>query len=108
VSVKLNNEMGPYFQSAKAVRRGDPMSPTFFNMVAECLTKMVLRAQENGLITGFAPDLIDNGVVVLQYADDTIFYIKHDPEQAVNLKLLLYMFELMSGLKINYLKVKLW
>jgi hypothetical protein len=33
--------------------------------------------------------------VVLQYANDTVFYIKHDPEQAVNLKLLLYMFELM-------------
>jgi hypothetical protein len=59
--VKLNNELGPYFQSAKGVRQGDPMSPTLFNLVAECLMKMVLKAQENGLITSFAPGLIDNG-----------------------------------------------
>jgi hypothetical protein len=104
MSVKLNNEVGPYFQSAKGVRQGDPMLPTLFNMVAKCLMKMVLKAQANGLITGFAPGLIYNGVVILQYANDTIFCIKHDPEQAVNLKFLLYMFELMSGLKFNYLK----
>jgi hypothetical protein len=28
----------------------------------------------------------------------------HEPDKAVNLKLLLYLFELMSGLKINFLK----
>ena len=28
----------------------------------------------------------------------------HDPEKAVNIKLLLYLFEMMSGLKINFLK----
>ena len=104
VCVKMNNELGNYFQSAKGVRQGDPMSPTLFNMVAECLTKMVLSAQDNGLITGFAADIIDKGVAILQYADDTVLCIKHDPEQAVNLKLLLYLFELMSGLKINFMK----
>jgi hypothetical protein len=53
-------------------------------MVVECLTKMVLKAQENNLITGFADDLIDKGVVVLQYADDTISCIKYDEEQPIN------------------------
>jgi hypothetical protein len=84
VSVKLNNMSGPYFQSAKGVRQVDPFSPPLFNMVVECLTKMVLKAQENNLITGFADDLIDKGVVVLQYADDTISCIKYDEEQPIN------------------------
>jgi hypothetical protein len=44
VSGKLNDEVGPYFQSAKGVRQGDPFSPTLFNMVAEILAKMVLQA----------------------------------------------------------------
>ena len=100
--MKMNDVMGPYFQSAKGVRQGDPMSPTLFNMVAESLTKMVLCAQKNGLITGFAADLVENGVAILQYADDTVLCIEHDPDQALNLKLLLYMFEMMSGLKINF------
>jgi hypothetical protein len=65
---------------------------------------MVLKAQENNLIIGFVADIIDKGVVVLQYVGDTIFCIKHYMEQAINPKLLLYMFDMMSGLKINYLK----
>ena len=104
VSVKINNEIGSYFQSAKGVRQGDPLSPFLFNMAGEVLTKMVLEAQSNGLIVGLASNLIDKGIAILQYADDTVLCFEHDPEKAVNLKLLLYMFELMSGLKINFLK----
>lgn len=104
VSIKLNNEMGPYFQSFKGVRQGDPLSPFLFNLAVESLSKMIFNAQKEKLITGLAPDLIEDGVDVLQYADDTVLCFEHDTQVAVNLKLLLYMFELMSGLKINYLK----
>uniref|UniRef100_A0A453DWC1 Reverse transcriptase domain-containing protein n=1 Tax=Aegilops tauschii subsp. strangulata TaxID=200361 RepID=A0A453DWC1_AEGTS len=65
---------------------------------------MIKNAQKNKLIVGLAPDPIPDGVAVLQYADDTIICMEHDVEKAVNLKLLLYMFEMMSGLKINFQK----
>jgi hypothetical protein len=73
ISVKMNNVCGPYFQSCKGVRQGDPLSPTLFNMAGECLTKMILNAQKNGLLVGLVPKLLENGVAVLQYADDTVF-----------------------------------
>jgi hypothetical protein len=98
------NEMGPYFQSAKGVRQGDPISPTLFNLVDESLTKMVLKAQSNDMLVGLAADLIPHGVAILQYADDSVLCISHDPDKAINLKVLLYSFELMSGLRINYMK----
>lgn len=41
-------------------------------------------------------------MAILQNADDTVIYFEHDNDAAVNLKL--YMFELMSGLKINFMK----
>jgi hypothetical protein len=41
---------------------------------------------------------------ILQYADDTILFIKDDISSVVNLKLLLYLFESMSGLKMNFEK----
>jgi len=41
---------------------------------------------------------------MLQYADDTIVCIKDDLDIARNLKLLLYLFDMMSGLKINFSK----
>ena len=50
VSVKLNNSIGPYIKSYKGVRQGDPRSPILFNLVADCLTRMIFRAQHNGLV----------------------------------------------------------
>lgn len=100
----MNNQVGPYFQSAKGVRQGDPHSPFLFNLAVDCLAKMITNAQKSGLIMGLAADLIPNGVAVLQYADDTIICLEHDIDKAVNLKMLLYMFELMSGLKVNFQK----
>jgi hypothetical protein len=65
---------------------------------------MVLLAQENRLFTGLVEHIIPRGVAILQYADDTILCLKHDLEGARNLKLLLYMFEMIAGLKINFSK----
>jgi hypothetical protein len=83
------------------VRQGDPLSPMLLNFVADCLTRMVLKAQQNSLIPGLIKNLIPMGVAILQYTDNTIIFLEHDMEQARNMKLLLYMFEQMLGLKIN-------
>jgi hypothetical protein len=104
VSVKVNNLIGPYIKSHKGVRQGDPLSPILFNFVADCLTRMILQAQRNGLIVGLIEHIIPHGIAILQYADDTIICLKHDPVKARNLKLLLYLYEMTAGLKINFNK----
>ena len=104
VCVKINNTLGPYFVSHKGVRQGDPLSPILFNFVADCLSRMIRKAQRNNLICWLADNIIDKGVVILQYADDTIICLKEDMDKARNMKLLLYIYELMSGLKINFSK----
>jgi hypothetical protein len=100
-SVKVNESMGTYFKSRKGVRQGDPLSPVFI-LAADCLAKMVHTAQNNGLIKGFISDLIPNGVAVLQYADDTILCMEDDADTAQNMKILMYLYEKMSALKINF------
>jgi hypothetical protein len=102
LSVKVNDRKGAYFGSHKGVRQGDPFAPFLFNMAANSLAKMISVAQQNGLLTGLADNIVQYGVAMLQYADDTILLIQDDMEQARNLKLLLYLFEAMSGLKINF------
>jgi len=51
-----------------------------------------------------ADNIIPGGVIILQYADDTIMCLKDNMDMARNLKLLLYLYEMMSGLKINFNK----
>jgi retron-type reverse transcriptase len=43
VSVKINNVIGPYFQSSKGVRQGDPLSLFLFNSAAHALLRWCLR-----------------------------------------------------------------
>lgn len=104
VCIKLNNEKGPYFQSHKGVREGDPLSPFLFNIAVDALSKMVRNSQKEKLFIGLASDLVEDGVAILQYADGTVICFEHDVSAAVNMKLLLYIFEMMSGLKINFEK----
>jgi hypothetical protein len=49
-------------------------------------------------------NLIPLGIDILQYADDTIICLDHDLEKVRNMTLLLYIYEQISGLKINFEK----
>jgi hypothetical protein len=55
-------------------------------------------------VIGLVPHLITGGVVILQYPNDTILLIQDDMKQIIHLKWILYMFEVIYGLKINFLK----
>jgi hypothetical protein len=64
VSVKLNGTILPYFQSHKGVRQGDPLSPLLFNLAADFLTHMVLKAQHNNLISSLIDNIIPRGITI--------------------------------------------
>jgi hypothetical protein len=108
VAIKTNGMLGPYFTTHKGVRQGDPFSPLLFNLVADGLACMIRKAQDEGLIEGLIPHIIQNGCSCLQYADDTIFLIQDCLEGARNLKFILCLFESMSGLKINFHKSEIY
>ena len=54
------------------------------------------------------PHLVDDGLSVLQYADDTKIFMDNDLERAKNMKLMPCAFEQLSGLKINFHKSELF
>ncbi len=72
------------------------------------LTLLIKRAKNAGSLNGVVPHLVDDGLSILQYADDTIIFLEHDLQQAKNLKLILYVFEKLSDLKINFHKSELF
>lgn len=108
VGTKVNDDIGHYFQTLKGLRQGDPMSPILFNIVADMLTVLIGRAKEKGQVGGLIPHLVDGGVSILQYTDDTILFMEHDMAKARNMKLILCIFEQLPGLKINFHKSELF
>jgi len=104
VGIKINDQLGPFFQTRKGLRQGDPLSPVLFNLVVDMLSILIARAKVNVQVSGVVPHLVEDGLSILQYADDTIIFMDHDIEQATNMKLILCMFEQLSGLKINFHK----
>jgi hypothetical protein len=93
VGIRVNDDIGHYFQTLKGLRQGDSLSPILFNIVADMLTILIARAKEDGQVGGLVPHLVDSGISILQYADDTILFMEHDSAKAVNMKLILALFE---------------
>jgi hypothetical protein len=74
VAIKVNDDIGTYFQTLKGLRQGDPLSPMLFNIVVDMLAIMIERTKNDGLIEGVIRHLVDGGLSILQYADDTILF----------------------------------
>ncbi|WVZ66350.1 hypothetical protein U9M48_015586, partial [Paspalum notatum var. saurae] len=106
VNVKVNDDLGHYFQTKKGVRQDDPLSPFLFNLIADMLATLISRGKANGQFRGVIPHLVEGGLSILQ--DDTILFLEHDLAEAVNLKLVLSVFEKLSGLKINFHKSEIF
>jgi hypothetical protein len=51
---------------------------------------------------------VEDGLSILQYADDTILFLEDDLDKDKGLKLVLSAFEKLSGLKINFHKSELF
>jgi hypothetical protein len=68
------------------------------------LAILISRVKEDGQVDELIPHLVDGGVSILQYADDTIICMQHDLEKALNMKLVFCIFEQLSGLTINFHK----
>jgi hypothetical protein len=78
IGIKVNDDIGHYFQTHKGLRQGDPLSPILFNLIADMLALLIQRAKEDGQVDGLIPHLVDGGIFILQYVDDTIIFMEHD------------------------------
>jgi hypothetical protein len=107
VGLTINNEEGEFFHTRKELREGDPLSPLLFNLMVDVLIKMFKKVVVEKLIRGLGNDLVEGGVISLQYVDGTILFVDNEVEGARNLKWVLTCFELISGMRINYHKSEL-
>jgi hypothetical protein len=93
VRVQVNDDLGHFFQTKKGLQQGDPLSPILFNLVANMLTVLIERSKSLGFFDGLVPHLVEDGLSILLYTDDTILFLDDDFEKAKGLKVVLSAFE---------------
>jgi hypothetical protein len=104
ISIRLNDENSRYFKPGKGLRQGDLLSPLLFNLVVNIFTRILIKAAKRGYISGSMKSLYLEGVISLQYTDDTLLFLSYNFRSACHLKWLMTIFENLSGMKINYNK----
>jgi hypothetical protein len=72
--------------------------------VVDSLSVLMDKAVNKGLIRGILNSIIEKGIWHIQYADDTVLMTDGSDSSIINLKIVIYCFEWLSGLKINYHK----
>jgi len=65
VGIKVNDDLGDFFQTKKGLRQGDLLSPMLFNVVADMLAVLVSRDRGSEQIRVVVPQLIKEGLSVL-------------------------------------------
>ncbi|KAJ0495115.1 putative RNA-directed DNA polymerase [Helianthus annuus] len=107
-SVLINGSPTFEFDFQKGIRQGDPLSPFLFIIGMEGMVCMLNKAVENGIFKGF---VCPNGGPIIShllFADDALLLGEWSKENTINMARILRCFHLVSGLKINYSKSKLF
>ncbi|KAJ9685133.1 hypothetical protein PVL29_017245 [Vitis rotundifolia] len=100
-AVLVNGNAKGWVKASRGLRQGDPLSPFLFTLVADVLSRMLLRAEERNALEGFRVGRNRTRVSHLQFADDTIFFSSTREEDLLTLKSILLVFGHISGLKVN-------
>lgn len=106
-SVIINGRPRGKFGASRGLRQGDPLSPFHFILVVDVLSKILERANVSSLIEGLTVGRENFEVTHLQFADDTIFFLKDNDQNWANLNSILESFCFISGLKLNKAKCSL-
>ena len=107
VSVLVNGCPTEEFRPTRGLWQGDPMAPFLFLVVAEGLAGLVRSASKENLLREVKVGRNEIECSMLQFADDTLFMCEDSFSNVFTIKAILRMFELASGLKVNFHKSKL-
>ena len=100
-AILVNGNAKGWVKAIRGLRQGDPLSPFLFTIVVDVLSRLVVRAEERDLIEGCGVGRNRTRVSHLQFADDTVFFSRASLEELLSLKLILLVFGLLFGLRMN-------
>jgi hypothetical protein len=104
-SILVNGCPTDVFALKRGLRQGDPLSPFLFLITAEGLNAMMSEAVNQNLFVGYSVRAQNASVIShLQFADDTLLLGKKSWANVRALRAILNLFEVVSGLKVNFHK----
>ncbi|XP_058733030.1 uncharacterized protein LOC131604618 [Vicia villosa] len=107
VSILVNGSLTKDFWTKRGLRQDDPLSPFLYTLIAEGLVGMVRMAVEGGRFEGYK--VTDNlNINLLQFADDTIVVGTGCWNNLWSIKAIFRGFKIVSGLKVNFFKSKIY
>jgi hypothetical protein len=92
-------------KSGKGGRQSYPLSLLLFNLVGDALTIMLSKASGRGLVRGLMENFRPGSILALYYVDDTLLFSACDNDSLRNLKVVLMLFEKVSGMKIIFIRM---
>lgn len=103
-SMLINGTSKGFFKSSRGLRQGDPLSPFLFSFVADGLSEILRKAEMGDLVEGFVVGEDNIMVSHLQFADDSILFLKAVRENITNMELCLKIYEVISRLRATMSK----
>ena len=104
ITVLVNGSSSHFFFPSRGLRQGDPLSPIFFVIMANCLGRYIGDLVQRGIIKGLQPSshplICSHG----QFVDDTIFMGKSEVKEARSLKQAINLYSSASGQLVNWSK----
>ena len=95
---------GGWIHPQRGIRQGCPLASLLFILAADALAVCTLQLCSRGHIAGFQSPGIPGGIPLLQYADDTTFFIQRSWAAAHTLSAMVDIFSDFSGLCLNRAK----
>ena len=103
-SVMINGRPRGKFKGFIRLRQRHPLSPFFFMLVVDGLSRLMKKATESGFVKGWEVGREDVMISHLQFVDEALFFLEQGGSSFKNLLTVVGLFCSVSGLKISTAK----